>query len=42
VTRDPGSVGHGISAGLAAGRVAADLIAGEHPAEAEVLSPGRF
>ena len=34
--------GHGMSAGLAAGRVAADLIVGEHPAEADVLSPGRF
>jgi D-arginine dehydrogenase len=34
--------GHGMSAGLAAGRVAADLIVGEHPAEAEALSPGRF
>jgi D-arginine dehydrogenase len=34
--------GHGMSAGLAAGRVAAALIVGEHPAEAAVLSPGRF
>jgi glycine/D-amino acid oxidase-like deaminating enzyme len=34
--------GHGMSAGLAAARVAADLIVGEHPVEADVLSPGRF
>ena len=34
--------GHGMSAGLAAGRVAADLIVGERPAEAEALAPGRF
>lgn len=34
--------GHGMSAGLAAARVAADLIVGEHPVEAAVLSPGRF
>jgi glycine/D-amino acid oxidase-like deaminating enzyme len=34
--------GHGMSAGLAAGRVAADLIVGERPAEAEVLAPSRF
>ena len=34
--------GHGISAGLAAGRVAADLIVGEPPGEADVLSPARF
>jgi Glycine/D-amino acid oxidases (deaminating) len=34
--------GHGMSAGLAAGRVAAGLILGEHPSEAEVLAPGRF
>jgi glycine/D-amino acid oxidase-like deaminating enzyme len=37
-----GLCGHGMSAGLAAGRVAADLILGEHLAEAEVLSPRRF
>ena len=34
--------GHGMSAGLAAGRVAAELIVGDHPAEADVLSPERL